>query len=55
MDGRISALRRCQVQDVTRTSFRVGVKRASKNGSPLFHQGLPVYKDVTGAMFTVSS
>lgn len=54
MSERISALCKCQVQDVTRTSFRIGVSRASKDGSPLFHHGLPVYKDVNGSLFTVS-
>lgn len=55
MDGRISALRKCQVQDCTRTSFRVGMRRASENGLPLWYRGQPVYKDAYGALFTVSS
>lgn len=54
MDGRIAALCRCQVQDVTRTSFMVGVKRVSKDGSPKFYRGLPVYTDAYGRLFTIS-
>lgn len=46
--GKVAVLRRCQVQDVTRSAYHVGVKQTGKR-----LRGRRVYEDAFGARFVV--